>query len=65
MPASEAQKRASKKWRDNHKEQNKMIKDRWIDNNREYVNLVCAKNMKKYYHVKKEFEIFRRILLEL
>lgn len=52
--------------------------DKWIDSHRDHWNSICRRNNKKYcdknrdiinmhnlnrYHVKKEFEAFRRILL--
>jgi len=41
MPASEAQRRASKKWNDNNKERCTKIKSEWVANNREKHNERC------------------------
>ena len=61
---SEAQKRASKKWRDANKEKVKAIRDNWVENNRDYVNETTRIRQQIYYHRDKEFNVFLRILLD-
>ena len=53
MPSTEAQKRASKKWRDNNKERFREIQYIWLDKNRERVNELTAKRQKTYYYAGK------------
>lgn len=65
MPASEAQRRASKKWNDNNKERCTKIKSEWVANNREKHNERCRLLMKRRYDLLAEFKIFRLILLDL
>ena len=65
MPASEAQKRASKKWNDNNKERCTQNKMAWVANNRDRYNEKSKIRMRHRYEVLTEFKIFRRILLDL
>lgn len=65
MPATEAQKRASKKWNDNNKERVAQNKIAWVANNRERHNESCRLLMKRRYDLLTEFKTFRRILLDL
>lgn len=65
MPASEAQRRASKKWNDNNKERCAKNKSEWVANNRERHNEKSKMRMRWRYEVLTEFKIFRRILLDL
>lgn len=48
MPATEAQKRAAKKWRDNHKEQKSILMNTWFENNIEKKR----EHARKYAHKK-------------
>jgi hypothetical protein len=53
MVATEAQKRASKKWNQNNKEKHTQIKNNWIEKNRDRVNEQTAKRQLSYYYAKK------------
>ena len=64
MPATEAQKRAAKNWNKKNKERVAQIKKDWVENNREKHNEMCRIFMKRKYDVSKEFQIFRKILLD-
>jgi len=55
MTVSEAQKRASKKWRENNKEKFREIQYIWLDKNRDRVNELTAKREKIYYYAEKAF----------
>lgn len=55
MVATEAQKRASKKWNENNKERFRKIKLDWIEKNRERVNEMTAKRQLSYYYFKQGF----------
>lgn len=63
--ASEAQRRASKKWNETNKERFRQIHNNWLNKNREKINEQTKKRQMNYYYVKKEFEIFRHILLNV
>jgi hypothetical protein len=71
MPTTEAQKRASAKWKQNNAERFAEIRKQWIDNNRDKINEQTRIRQKMYYDAKKscdpdaEFKNFRRILLNL
>lgn len=65
MPTSEAQKRATAKWIVKNKDRHNEMKSKWLNENREHMNNIAAKNNKKYYARNKEFAIFRNILLEV
>lgn len=71
MPTSEAQKRASKKWIETHKEKHNELKVKWLNDNREKHNELNKIRMKRNYDFKNDNDIllelkrFRRILLEL
>jgi hypothetical protein len=71
MPATEAQKRASKKWIEKNKEQHNELKMKWLNENREKHNELNKIRMKMNYDFKNDCDIsielkrFRRILLEL
>lgn len=71
MPTSEAQKRASKKWIETHKEQHNELKMKWLNENREKHNELNKNRMKESYHFKNDNDIsyelkrFRKILLDL
>jgi len=70
MPTSEAQKRASKKWIENNKEQHNELKMKWLNDNREKHNELNKIRMKRnydfknYYDITLEIKRFRRILLD-
>ncbi len=51
--ASEAQRRANKKWNENNKERVRQIHNDWLDNNRERVNEQTARRANIYYYQKK------------
>jgi hypothetical protein len=65
MPSTEAQKRAAKKWNEKNRDRVAQIKKNWIENNRDKHNEMCRILMKHRYDVSKEFQIFRKILLDL
>lgn len=60
MPSTEAQLRASIKWKRNNPEHNKKIYDEYRDNNREEVRYKDRKRKMFFYQCK----ILRNILLE-
>jgi hypothetical protein len=64
MPATEAQKRAQKKWCEKNKERHNELKLKWLNENRDKHNELNRLRMKRKYDVSVEFKIFRRILLE-
>jgi hypothetical protein len=53
MVATEAQKRASKKWNENNKERFREMQINWLEKNRDRVNEMTAKRQLSYYYVKK------------
>ncbi len=53
MVATEAQKRASKRWNEKNKERFKEIQINWIERNRDRVNEMTAKRQLSYYYAKK------------
>lgn len=55
MPATEAQKRASKKWREINKERFREIQQNWLEKNRERVNKLTAQREKFIIMQKKPF----------
>jgi hypothetical protein len=79
MPMSEAQKRATKKWRDNHREKFNAymlpLATKYYENNKELVlekkkqyyednkSAVREKTLARYY-LKKEIQIFMNILID-
>jgi hypothetical protein len=52
MVATEAQKRASRKWNQNNKEKYTQIKMNWLEKNRDRVNEQTAKRQLSYYYAK-------------
>jgi hypothetical protein len=63
MPATEAQRRASKKWNETNADVLKEIKRRWNEANADRIREQSAKRAQKYYYRDVEFKAFLNILL--
>jgi hypothetical protein len=63
MPATEAQKRAQKKWNAANKERVAQSKAKWIQNNRDSHNESCRLSMKRKWDLACEFKAMRFIKL--
>ena len=63
MPATEAQKRAQKKWNAANKERVAQSKAKWIENNRDNHNEYCRLSMKRKWDLASEFKAMRFIKL--
>lgn len=63
MPSTEAQLRAAKKWRDNHKETHRKRCDEWLDDNYEKHLEYARKCMAKNYALKCALRDLMRCLL--